>query len=360
MGKRQETGNTPNKICQCRSFELVFDQLTLNGEELFKELCSKKHGIYQGFAVKHTKKDNSSHVHVGLVLRDKPQDRSFTWKNLKSYFTVKDNIPREHGKLTCPSKDLDKKLQQYFNYCIDEEKHPDETLEIIFLHKWKPKTKQDRMKACDLLTSLIRKGMIPEDLDDLIDNEETSDKVFKEALKNYDIYARMIEKLDEIRTAKKLRESYGEIAEAYRPFQKELVKILDNQSDRNIHGHHDPGETGKNYFIDNESKRKDTLIMQSAETKRIAYAWKPRVHKRIIFDIPKGKMQFINTSVIEKLKNGTLFSTMHHPKMKKSAFKPSILILGNEPIPNNWTEDRLTESTTNKNDFELTMLTGEN
>lgn len=141
------------------------------------------------------------------------------------------------------------------------------------------------------------------------------------------------------------------MAAKYRPFQKHLHDILDTQNDRNIHIHADLGNTGKNTFVDTENLRADTLVIQSAETKRIAYAWNPKRHKRIIIDVPKGKMQYLNTSAIEKLKNGTIFSTMHTPIMKSSEFKPAIVILGNENCENAWTEDRLTCSTTTVGDF---------
>lgn len=171
------------------------------------------------------------------------------------------------------------------------------------------------------------------------------------ALEHYDKLTKVIVKLAEIRATRINARLYKSKTEGYRPFQASLKGILDTQSDRNIHCHVDSGRTGKNTFVDVESLRRDTLILQNAETKRIAYAWDPLVHKRIIFDIPRGKMQYVNTSVIEKLKNGTLFSTMHHPKMKKSTFKPSILILGNECVDDKWTDDRLTCSTTTRPEF---------
>ena len=64
-------------------------------------------------------------------------------------------------------------------------------------------------------------------------------------------------------------------------------------------------------------------------------------------------MKYLNTSGVEKLKNGCIFSTMHTPIMKTSEFKPTIVILGNENCKNEWTDDRLTCSTTTPGLFQF-------
>lgn len=348
MVKREQSAR-----CQNRSWELVYDDVTcIDLSLLIKELAGKKYGCLKAFAITHTE-NKKTHVHVGFILRDKPKD--FNWVDVKEYFRIQkttDHRPQIHVALKDKSKSFDKKLQTYYNYCVDQEKHPDQILSPAYLHKWKPKTEEELLAPSDCLTIKIRDGLTQDDLDELIDSTDTPIKLFKEALKNYDVYVKMIDKLDEIRERKRQATLYQEQTKNYRPFQKALTEVLDSQDDRGIHCHYDNGKTGKNYWLDREGMRPDTLIMQSADTKRIAYAWNPRKHKRIIFDIPRGKMEYVNTSVIEKLKNGTLFSTMHYPKMKKSSFKPSIVILGNEEIGNTWTDDRLTMSTTDdKFDF---------
>lgn len=353
--KRKAQQKDPDR-CDVRAFEVIYD---FDGElpdqkAVCKLLCGKKHGLRYLFSVIHTE-EGKSHLHVGLVLRDRPT--TLKWSKLKEYFTVALlPPPRLHGPLKNKSKDFEKKLQTYYNYCIDEKQHVGQEIHTPYLHKYVPKSEEEQMKPTDHLTILIRKGLTLDELDELIDNPETSLPLFKEALSNHDKYLKMIEKLDEIRERKRQQLLYKEEAKLYRPFQAGLTKILDTQNDRNIHVHQDRGDTGKNFWLDREGMREDTVIMQSAATKRIAYMWNPRKHRRIIFDIPKGKMEFVNTSVIEKLKNGTLFSTMHYPKMKRSVFKPSIVILGNEMIENTWTEDRLTESTVDKSDYQLRMV----
>ena len=334
-----------------RALELIYNtELKPDLKKLTKWLCQTKHGVLKGFFYPHTE-DEKTHVHIGFVVRVRKLDT--TWEALlATYEHPEYGRPKQFGKLTEPKKDFDVKLQSYWNYCTDESKHVGQTLGEPHLHKWIPKTKEqlEQGNPGTFLEHRIFEGLTLDELDDHIDRSKTwTLSVRSYGLRNYDKLEKMIEKLTEIRDRRTQAALYKDKVKTYRSFQTELTAILDDQNDRNIHCHYDKGLTGKNHFIDIEGMRQDTLIMQSAETKRIAFAWNPKKHRRIIFDIPKHKMEFINTSVIEKLKNGTLFSTMHHPKMKKSHFKPSILILGNEQLDSlNWTEDRATYSTTNK------------
>lgn len=209
-----------------------------------------------------------------------------------------------------------------------------------------------------IVRSAIQQDYItPEQFDDFCDGDDSpwDCNVRWHALENYDKYVKIITKLEQIRDRRRLTSYYAKTAKTYRPFQQSLSELLDSQDDRQIHAHVDSGNTGKNYFLDAEALRTDTLVVQSAETKRIAYAWNPKLHKRIIIDVPKHKMVYLNTSALEKLKNGCIFSTMHTPTMKKSEFKPAIVILGNEAPNNDWTGDRLTCSTTSPDDFVLQM-----
>lgn len=340
--------------CQKRSFEVIIDDydIKIPLEETFKKFLSLAYGIYKGFAVAHTKEDKT-HVHIGLVFRDKPRD--LKWKDVTIYFQKAHSNVEKSNPLRNKSKDFNKKLQTYFNYTMDQEKHEGEIIHTPYFYRWTPQSndEQDQAVPGDYLAGLIFKDLTVDQLDENIDESDIwTQKTRTYALRNYEKLEKMISKLDEIRSKRKEAKRYTEMKKKYRPFQKGLTEELDNQTDRQIHCHYDPGLTGKNYFVDCEGMRQDTLILQSAETKRIAYAWNPKKHKRIIFDIPKHKMSYVNTSVIEKLKNGTLFSEMHHPKMKKSSFKPKILILGNEQINrDSWTADRATYSTTNKEDF---------
>lgn len=192
-------------------------------------------------------------------------------------------------------------------------------------------------------------GFTQDDLDDFIVDPQSPFKMIKHAVKNYKAIVEHIETVTMIQDRRRLRATYAEKAEGYRPFQSRLTEILDTQNDRNIHQHVDDGGTGKNMWAATEALRDDTLVVQSAKTENIAYAWNPKKHKRIIVDVPRGKMQYLNTSAIEKLKNGSIFSTKYTPVTKHSEFKPSIIILGNEyKAQKTWTEDRLTTSTTSE------------
>lgn len=355
--KRQATGDNKTKEykrCSNRSWELVYDAPNFDLKEALSVLCGKTFGVYKAFAVKHKKDEMNNHVHIGLIFRDKPQSRKFTWDpaSLKTYFSVGGDKPTLHSQLKCKSRDLGAKLQKYFDYCSDQDQHPDEDISERAFHKWEPATEEDKTSPADLLVLKIRTGLTVEELEDLIDDTETPIKLYKEALKNFDVYEKMILKHDEIRAKRVRRKQYEEDVKTYRPFQSKLTEILDTQNDRNIHNHVDDGCTGKNYWLDREAKRGDTLILQNAKTKNIAEAWDPRVHKRIIFDIPRGGAEFINSRAIESLKNGCIFSEKYRSKPKQSSFKPSIIVLTNEPLSQlerlNWTEDRLTSSTTHQ------------
>lgn len=348
--------------CQNQAFEVIINDYDLNIplKDTFEAFINLKHGIYRGFAVPHTK-EGKTHVHMGLILREKPRD--LKWTEVTAYFKKAHKDVAQTDKLKDKSKCFKKKLQTYYDYTQNEEYHEGETIEPAYLYRWEPQTKEDKLqKKPELyIHTLIFEDLSIQELNENIDGHHETDWLLKTrmyALKNYDNLSKMIEKLQDIRDARNQAELYEEKKKTYRPFQAALTTILDDQNDRNIHCHYDGGLTGKNYFVDVEGMRPDTLILQSAETKRIAFAWNPKIHKRIIFDIPKHKMKFVNTSVIEKLKNGTLFSSMHRPKMKKSLYKPSILLLGNERVPHDsWTGDRATYSSTSYMSYEMKMET---
>jgi hypothetical protein len=207
--------------------------------------------------------------------------------------------------------------------------------------------KSDKPK--DFIYQKVFDGMTQDELDEFIDDSSQPFKVRMWALENYDKVVKSIDTIDTIQTRKRMKALYSDRAKDYRPFQTGLSEILDSQNDRNIHVHCDDGNTGKNRFCETENLREDTCVVQSACTKDIAFVWNPKKHKRIIVDVPRGKMQYLNTSALEKLKNGQIMSTKYVPKFKQSEFKPSIVILGNERLERDtWTGDRLTESTTSR------------
>ena len=211
-------------------------------------------------------------------------------------------------------------------------------------------------KPADNMFDRIYEGCGLDELMDIYQDKTQARALRKYILENWDKLTSMIETHQKINDSKRLAEQYPSAAGGYRPFQKDLCKTLDAQNDRHIQAHIDGGNTGKNFFCATENMREDTCVIQSAKTADIAYVWNPKKHKRIIIDVPRGKMEYLNTSAIEKLKNGQIMSTKYKPRFKQSfGFKPSILILGNESLPQDtWTSDRLQHSWTHKDiDFEL-------
>ena len=216
-------------------------------------------------------------------------------------------------------------------------------------------TKDTNQKPAERIFNLIYEGFSLDDIHEMYEDKNMDWKFRKYILENYDKVSGMISTHERIKSVRERQAKYSEERKKFRPFQQDLSSILDDQNDRNIHCHIDGGNTGKNTFCDIESLREDTCVIQSAKTANIAYAWNHKKHKRIIIDVPRGKMAFLNTSAIEKLKNGQIFSTKYKPEFKHSDFKPSILILGNESLDQDvWTSDRLTRSWTHKDlNFEL-------
>lgn len=345
MPERKRTNN--------RSFEIIFNAGSTDIPTLKAGLCDAKHGIYKAFFYPHLGTgDSPNHVHVGLVLREETPNLYMDMQY--KYFTVGKFKPKLVAFLKCRKKCFKAKLQQYYNYCNSTESHAGEELGTPVFHKWKPSTKAEQAQSGnpkDFIRELIFDGLTVEQLEAQLLVKEWNIKIRGEALANFDSYEKMIQKMREVRQRETDRLEYARVQEEYRPFQVELKELLDKpRDDRVISALIDDGKTGKNWFVDKESLRQDTLVLQSGKSKDIAYAWNPEKHKRIIFDIPRGDMEYLNTSAIEKLKNGTFFSAKWKSQLKKSVFKPSILVLGNETIDvQTWTEDRLDlYTTTNK------------
>lgn len=364
LSPRSQVPKSPKRTrWEIRGLDIIFDNTTnITLQEILEHLKKLKNGIHACFIIRHTE-NNKNHIHCGIHLRDKP--KSLYYQTLSKHFQFK-TLKCRVQKLKNPSRSFSAKLQTYYDYCMDESKHEGQIISNPLLHKWIPLKEEEKIKPKHYIYNKIRLGFEQEDLDKMILDETLSLKLFIYITENYNKIIDTIEIYNDCKISQKQAQCYLEETKKYRPFQKSLTDILNNQNDRHIHIHYDDGNTGKNFWLDIESMRTDTLILQNSKTKRIAAAWNPKKHKRIIFDIPKGKMEFLNTSVIENLKNGTVFSTMYHPKMKQSLFKPSIIILGNEQLPiytrtgnRRWTEGRQTQSTTNNNDFIIKFLTEE-
>lgn len=129
-------------ICQNRSWGLVLDgPVTISPKEIIEHYCGLKYGVYCAAIYKHQKKEDPAdyHYHVALVLRDKPQIK---YTELPKYFQVQGKYVLNE-KLKCKSRDFGKKMLMHHQYCMDQEKHPDENLSLEYAHKWTPPVTTD-------------------------------------------------------------------------------------------------------------------------------------------------------------------------------------------------------------------------
>ena len=128
---------TKSGICKNRSWGLVYENnKNLTGEQIVEHLGKQKYGLYAAAVYKHTNKNDELdyHYHVAAIFRDKPQ---IPYKDLPNYFAIDGKYVR-NTPLKCKARNLDKKLLMHHNYCISEEKHPGETVEMLYAHKWTP------------------------------------------------------------------------------------------------------------------------------------------------------------------------------------------------------------------------------
>lgn len=148
--KSNRTADKVPKMCKTKAWEVVY-QPPLPAP--LEDIAQKKFGLYAGFSVVH-EESGKDHQHVGLALRDEPQDRSFTWGDaLYEYFTIGGQKPQ----LVAPLKKRGKvaaKLQQYYNYAVDQEKHPGQTIGEPVLHKWEPEVIESGVNLTKCATKL--------------------------------------------------------------------------------------------------------------------------------------------------------------------------------------------------------------
>lgn len=171
--------------------------------EYYKNLS---YGVYAGFFIKHTEKDKS-HIHIGIHLRDRPT--KLYYKNLTEHFKFEE-YKTMVKKLTNPAKQWCKKLQTYYNYCIDEEKHEGQIISEPLLYRWKPLTKlqqkTDTITNCrDYIYKEIAQGMTEDKLEQLT-NSTTPPKLFQYLLRNHEELIKAIKIYKNINLKKKNRE----------------------------------------------------------------------------------------------------------------------------------------------------------
>lgn len=354
--------------CQVRGWSLVYNT-EMSCEDILKGLGKVKYGgLFSAFAVAHKPNDPETtdkvkHVHVGLFLRKVPKDLYYDAQKIKEVFKVPNPLledyiyPVAHDKLLKTRGSVCAKLSQLYDYCKNQEIHPEEDISEEAHFRFTPLTEMDTSKPHEYLhKKIIEEYLTVDDLEDLIESRETPTKLAAYALKKFDELEKMINKLSDIRAARRNREKYKIVKETYRDFQEANSKILDNQNDREIHNHVDNGNTGKSLFMKNEGRRRDIVIITSTKPSTIASIWNHRKHKRIIFNFTRGNAKNIPFRAIEALKDGVIAKDKYRTKMKVSDFNPSIVILSNEPIERyvEWTHDRLTVShTTEESNYQF-------
>lgn len=116
-----------------RSLSIVYGN-TSNAAAVISFLLTHAYGIYKAFAVTHTK-DDVSHVHVGVILRDKPQIKM---EDLNGFFRSPGRPNPTVQPLKTKRGSFDKKLNVYHAYCMDEALHPGETIGEPVYHKYEP------------------------------------------------------------------------------------------------------------------------------------------------------------------------------------------------------------------------------
>jgi len=117
------------------------------------------------------------------------------------------------------------------------------------------------------------------------------------------------------------------------PWQITLMDLLAKQNDRQIFFVIDNGHTGKGWLQELMLMRGDTLVLDECETMRdIASAWRPDEHKYVLINMAKNEIADgkLNVTLLERLKDGRVFSSKYKSKVKRALEKPKVCVFGNE------------------------------
>jgi len=118
--------------------------------------------------------------------------------------------------------------------------------------------------------------------------------------------------------------------------------------DREILWIYDPkGSRGKSYFCKWLAANAGVNHLENGRSQDVTYHW---AGGPIVYDIPRTSIDLINYDVIERFKNGRLFSPKFHSEMKGSGIPPWVVVFANIlPERSRLSADRLSHSV-----FELT------
>ena len=124
-----------------------------------------------------------------------------------------------------------------------------------------------------------------------------------------------------------------------RPWQKDAVKQLDAQSNREVLWIVDSeGNKGKTYLSRYLVARGDCFLVRNGGTKDIAYSY--NYEKIIVFDFVRSTEDFINYGVIENFKDGFIFSPKYQSTVKYFENAKVICFSNFEPDKDLLSEDR--------------------
>jgi len=129
-----------------------------------------------------------------------------------------------------------------------------------------------------------------------------------------------------------------------RPWQQDLVSDLSDgdADDRTITFVVDPvGNTGKSFFCRYMmTTRDDVQILRVGKRDDLAHAIDQNKHIFLI-DVPRSQMEFLQYSILEMLKDRTVFSPKYHSGTKVLSTTPYVVVFCNEaPDMNKLSEDR--------------------
>lgn len=130
----------------------------------------------------------------------------------------------------------------------------------------------------------------------------------------------------------------------YRPYQLNLANLLSSEPDsRKITFIVDPvGNTGKSWFVAKWFSENADISQQLCVGKRDDIAHVIDESKRVfLFDIPRSQSEFLQYSVLEKLKDKVVFSPKYNSRMKRLEHRPHVVVFMNEdPDMNKLSRDR--------------------
>lgn len=142
------------------------------------------------------------------------------------------------------------------------------------------------------------------------------------------------------RSKQALKRKYSEVS--LRTWQEEELARLLEQNDREVRWIVDlKGGGGKTWFSRYLVANYDALYLAGGRASDAAYAWNSEAQDVIVFDFTREKQDYVSYSLIEQMKNGTIFSSKYESGQKVSSLKMKIIVFSNfEPDQSKLSADR--------------------